>query len=206
MLVVYQQTYLKFYSELGLFLFRAASLMFVAVRNRLLAVCCAIGLAVLITLFCPTFSFVSIVCCAPVGCWAEITLRWSSQMNRSGTNMSPHNCVATFLEYLRRSAVEQALKTLSAVLVNFKVPTDRTFARFGIVLALLVKTHILLDIMPCRLMSTYGRFGGCASYLFTSRLCTCKCSPERSRLVTYLRSFGDYGSLSVKELNAGIGS
>lgn len=82
--------------------------------------------------------------------------------------MSPHNCVATFLEYLRRSAVEQVLKTPSAVLVNFKVPTDHTFARFGVVLALLVKMQILLDIMPCRLMSTYGRFGGCASYVFPS--------------------------------------
>jgi hypothetical protein len=68
--------------------------------------------------------------------------------------MSPHNRVATFLAYLRRSAVEQVLKTLSAVLVNFKVPTDHTFARFGVVLALLVKIQFLLDIMPCRLMST----------------------------------------------------
>jgi len=68
--------------------------------------------------------------------------------------MSPHNCVATFQEYLRRSAVEQVLKTLSAVLVNFKVPTVHTFARFEVVLALLVKVQILLDIMLCRLMST----------------------------------------------------
>ena len=67
--------------------------------------------------------------------------------------MSPHNCVATFLEYLRRSAVEQVLKTLSAVLVNFKVPTDHTFARFGVVLALLVKIQVFLDIVPSPLMS-----------------------------------------------------
>ena len=153
MLHVYKQTFLKFCSELRMFLFQAAGLTFVAVRIRLLAVCCAISLAVLITLLCPTFSFVSIVCCAPVRCWAEITLRWSSQINRSGTNMSPHNCVATFLEYLRRSAVEQVLKTLSAVLVNFKVPTDHTFARFGVVLALLVKIQVFLDIVPFPLMS-----------------------------------------------------
>jgi len=105
--------------------------------------------------------------------------------------MSPHNCVATFLEYLRRSAVEQVLKILSAVLVNFKVPTDHTFARFGVVLVLLVNIQIFVDIMPCRLMSPYGRFGVCASYVFTSRLCTCKTPPERGRLATKLWSFAD---------------
>lgn len=95
----------------------------VGLGNRSLPVRCTIRSSFIIILLCQTLSFVLIVCCAPVQRWAEITLRWSAQLNRCGTNMSPHSIVATFLEFLWR-AVEQVLRVFAAAMMHFEVPKD----------------------------------------------------------------------------------